>query len=910
MGLATLIGSSAPDKGRGGRDEAKAVPGRRRSHFLTRLMVTVMAVLLPMLCLHAYTLYSDFRRAHAAAYGAVLNDSQAAAQRVGDLIDRSERLLRLIASREDILALDTARCERFLGGFGSVNPIYANVTVADRRGRIVCVSVGARPASSPALAEREWFPRTLASNDFVLSKPILRGVVVQRPLMLLAIALRDPQGQAIGTLAVSLDLAELSRLLALHAQPPDGAITLIDRDGDILARNVDPLSWIGHRLSPSAQALRSESPEGVIVVRGVDGIERAFASADVGKYGLRVSAGIPVQSIFAAPRTAALQSATVALLTLLFAVSLAGLLARSLSRPIASLSAAVRAWATGDQAVRADERLPGEFGELAQEFNRMIEARQASEDRLRQTEMRYADLLDSVDMIVVTVDTAGRVTACNDALLRLTGWRRDEVIGVDWFTQFLPDDSGLRERLRRAQAQDRLPRVNENEIVTRSGRRRLVRWNNSVLRAEDGTALGVRGIGEDITERHEAELARQASEAAASANRAKTEFISRMSHELRTPLNAVLGFSQLLRHSAGAKVDAGERQQLEMIIMAGEQLRALIDDLLDIACIEAGRIKVTPQPLELCALLDGALQLCAPQAEAHDVTLTRAYAGRATRHVCSDATRLTQVVLNLVSNAIKYNRPGGAVTVDIRPVADEAAHAVEIVVADTGIGMTPQQLQGLFQPFNRLGREHEGIPGTGIGLMLSRQLVELLGGTLEFRSEAQHGTVATVRLPATPGLEAMPSRETVAAPSPAAAPVSSPREPSGSVLYIEDNPVNAMLVIQLLARWPSVRVEVSTDGQTGLRRARELKPDLLLLDMQLPDMPGLEVMQRLRADPATCTLTVVALSASAMPEEVEAARHAGAIAYWTKPIDFERFLLDLSAHLPSVERPDEESPVV
>jgi PAS domain S-box-containing protein len=881
--------------------------GRRHSHFLVRLVITAMAALLPMLCLHAYTLYRDFRLAHAAANGSVISDSQAAAQRVGDQIDRSERLLRLLASREDILALDTARCERFIGGFGSVSPLYANVTVADRQGRIVCVSVGSRPAPSPSLAEREWFPRALASHDVVLSKLIPRGLVVQGPLMLLAIALRDPQGEAIGTLAASIDLIALSGLLASHSQPAEGAIALIDGEGVILARSVDPLNWIGHRLPPSAQALRSESPEGVIVARSVDGIERVIASTDVGKHGLRVSAGIPVRSIFAAPRAAARQSVIVALLTLLFAVSLAVLLARSLSSPIASLASTVRAWAMGDQAVRADERLPGEFGELAQKFNRMIEARQASEERLRQTEMRYADLLDSVDMIVVTVDAAGRLTDCNDALLRLTGWRRDEVIGGDWFTRFLPDEPAFREGLRHALAEGRPRRVDENEIVTRSGQRRRVRWTHSVLRAEDGRALGVRFIGEDITERHEAERARQASEAAAAANQAKTEFISRMSHELRTPLNAVIGFSQLLRRSAGAKLDDRERQQLDMIFTAGDQLRALINDLLDVGGIEAGRIKVTPQPLELHGLLDGALQLCAPLAEAHQVTIERAYVGQDPLHLNSDATRLTQVVLNLVSNAIKYNRPGGAVRVDVRPPPDDAAHAVAIVVADTGIGMTEQQLQGLFQPYNRLGRELEGIPGTGIGLTLSRLLVELLGGTLEICSEAQRGTTATVRLPAPSGLEPQPPAG--AAQAGASTPVLRPREPAGSVLYIEDHPVNAMLVVQLLARWPSVHVEVSTDGQSGLRRAHALQPDLVLLDMQLPDMTGVEVLERLRADPATRDLKVVALSASAMPDEVETARHAGAIAYWTKPIDFDQFLVNVSAQLPSAERPDDLRPV-
>ncbi|WP_284614369.1 ATP-binding protein [Aquabacterium humicola] len=399
----------------------------------------------------------------------------------------------------------------------------------------------------------------------------------------------------------------------------------------------------------------------------------------------------------------------------------------------------------------------------------------------------------------------------------------------------------------------------------------------------------------DVTSLHRAEQAQAVAEAA---NRAKTEFLSRMSHELRAPLNAVIGFARLLQDDAGAALDAPRRAQLGHIHRAGQHLLALIDDVLDVSRIEAGQLQLSLQPVALGPLIDEALQMSRPLADRHQVTLQATPAARDGTWVRADPIRLRQVLLNLLSNGAKYNRPGGKVTVGLA----QADHHVAIEITDTGLGMQPEQLAQLFQPFNRLGREGSGIEGTGIGLTLTRQLVHMMNGTLQLDSTPDQGTCARIELP----LARAPADPASAAAAPAVAPAA-PGDgppPRGLVVYVDDDPVNLLLVEQLLARWPEVRTVTAGGGERGLALARSLRPDLLLLDLHLPDLGGLEVMRRLRADPSMSTLPIVALSASAMPEDVAAAIAAGATDYWTKPLDFDRVLPRLRELLaPAAARP-------
>ncbi len=876
---------------------------QRQHRFFSRALLTLLVVMLGPLALHAYTLHRQAEAAQALAYGQVTNRSAKTAEEVEWVFARAERLLTLLASRDALQSLDPARCQPTLRGMATLDPLYTNVAVTDMTGLVICSAASAPPGAERRPPMRMSGPRwhaAVKADRLHLSEPLRNGPMLGRPVAVLTLPMRNDDGVTIGLVGISLDLLVMAERVFAPGLPAGGSITLVNASSTVLTRHPSALQWIGTSLPRSVRDARDDHPNRVVEVAGPDGVSRAYATTPLRQHGLRLAAGIPTAVIFAEARAAQQRSYGVAALTLLAALAVAFHAARWLSAPLQSLGRTARAWAQGERETRADESLPGEFKVLAQEFNRMIDAREASEARLRESERRYAEMLDGVDMLAVTLTQEGLLSYCNNAVLRLTGWQRGEVIGQSWARHFLPPDSPeLKSYLHDQAAGDDHPARSEGHIVTRSGQRRLIRWAHTPLHSPEGALIGRSSIGEDITERREVELARQASAEAAAANQAKNDFLARMSHELRTPLNAVLGFSQLLQNSLGNRLTDTEKRQLQMIFVGGEQLNALVEDILDVSRIETGRLAVDAAEVELGGLLDGVLRMSESAAGPAGVRLVSAYAGQMPLTLRTDPVRLRQVLLNLVSNGIKYNRPGGHVTVDVTPQAGR----LSIAIADDGLGMTPQQLQTLCEPFNRLGREHTSITGSGIGMALSRELVLLLSGEMSVTSTEGQGTLVHVSLPFTPASSgaaraATPSTEAVDTDTAQhTTDTSEPPAPTGRVLYIEDNPTNAVLVEQLLSRWPGVMLTIAEDGTSGVRQAQALRPDLVLLDMQLPDIDGIRVLELLRESPATRDLRVVVLSASAMPAEVEKARSSGALDYWTKPIDFMPFLRAVAALL-------------
>jgi len=428
----------------------------------------------------------------------------------------------------------------------------------------------------------------------------------------------------------------------------------------------------------------------------------------------------------------------------------------------------------------------------------------------------------------------------------------------------------------------------EFRVVWPDGTVRWIAERSTVLPDAEGRPRRRIGVEWDITDRRAAEAARQERAIAQRESQAKSRFLSRMSHELRTPLNAVLGFTELLLADCRpGPEEAQRRRHLQAVRGAGQQLLALVDDVLDLASLEGGEMRVAAERVPLRALVEQTLEIVEPLRAGRGITLST---GSLEGTVLADAVRLRQVLQNLLTNAIKYNRDGGSVELQSR----RRDGKVLLSVADTGRGMNEQQLRHLFEPFNRLGLEREGIPGTGIGLVIVKSLVERMGGSIAVRSTPGFGTV--VELTLADGADApqpapAPGETRALRPLPAA----EPRRPQATVLYIEDNPVNALIISELIARRPDLMLIVADDGVTGVRRAAELHPDLILLDMQLPDIDGHEVMRRLRAQPATAKTPVVALSANAMPEEIQRALSAGMVDYWTKPLDFRAFMASIAA---------------
>ena len=417
-----------------------------------------------------------------------------------------------------------------------------------------------------------------------------------------------------------------------------------------------------------------------------------------------------------------------------------------------------------------------------------------------------------------------------------------------------------------------------------------VHWlasRSAPVRDPSGRLVARIGINWDVTEAHDAAAVRQERLLALRESQAKSRFLARVSHELRTPLNAVIGFSQLLL--AGGSADtAAWRRQVEHVRSAGEHLLSLINDVLVLSSLESGELPLMPQPVAVANLVRTTLPLLQTQAQAAGVQLR---VERLDGHASADPVRLRQVLINLLSNAIKYNHRGGEVVIDAAPIDGE----LRLAVRDTGMGLTEEQLAHLFEPFNRLGREREGIDGTGMGLAIVRASVERMGGRIAVDSRAGEGSCFEVRLP-----RAQPAEPTCPAPEPAGGaavgivPVAA-AAPHPRLLYIEDNPVNLLIVSELLRRRPDLRLDTAVDGREGIALARRHRPALVLIDMQLPDMDGLDVLHRLRADPATASLRCIAVSANAMPDDIRVALDRGFDDYWTKPLDLTRLMDALGA---------------
>ncbi|MBP8191369.1 MAG: response regulator [Aquabacterium sp.] len=376
------------------------------------------------------------------------------------------------------------------------------------------------------------------------------------------------------------------------------------------------------------------------------------------------------------------------------------------------------------------------------------------------------------------------------------------------------------------------------------------------------------------------------------ANQSKSEFLSRMSHELRTPLNAILGFGQLLALAESDPVRHGHVQQ---ILGGGKHLLDLINEVLDLARVESGKMSVSLEAVSVADLVQECVALVQPQAQLRRVSVSADLCSPSVE-VLADGIRLRQVLLNLLSNAIKYNHPGGSVHVacELTPVA------LKLLVTDSGPGLTADELARLFVPFERLNADDHQVEGTGIGLALSKRLVQMMNGDIGVHSSKGCGSTFWVQFPLARSMASAASDASAGGVSQPVAP-----ERSGvaqrTVLCMEDNPNNLQLMASILGMLPGVRMLSAISPGLGLEMARSHQPDLILLDINLPDMDGFEVMRCLREQPSTKSIPVVAVSANAMEQDLARGMAAGFADYVTKPIDVGRLLRvveELTAHKP------------
>jgi signal transduction histidine kinase/ActR/RegA family two-component response regulator len=444
------------------------------------------------------------------------------------------------------------------------------------------------------------------------------------------------------------------------------------------------------------------------------------------------------------------------------------------------------------------------------------------------------------------------------------------------------DVSMLREQLRLG-IREQKPLQYQYRVHLPNGQLRWLASRSMPVANAKGEITGRLGLNWDVTEARQAELTLREKDEAQRNSHAKSEFLARMSHELRTPLNAILGFTQMLQADGESVTPNTRQRRLERIRSAGQHLLSLINDVLEYSSLETSEIKVCLGRVDLGTLLLETLPLVDSQARQRRVKVR---SGLIAGTALADATRLKQVLLNLLTNAIKYNREGGTVTVEAEP----RGRWVLIRIQDTGLGMSDVQLRHLFEPFNRLGRESLDSDGTGIGLSIVKTLVERMGGSIHVDSTPQVGSMFELRLPSagdeTPPLHVMPELEQRHVKPTSKAPAHGVLK---QVLYIEDNVVNALIMTELMQRRTDVKLHIAVNGADGVRMATELQPALVLVDMQLPDFDGKEVLRRLREGSTTTSLPCIAVSANALRQDIDAAIAAGFAEYWTKPLDFTFF---------------------
>jgi PAS domain S-box-containing protein len=520
---------------------------------------------------------------------------------------------------------------------------------------------------------------------------------------------------------------------------------------------------------------------------------------------------------------------------------------------------------------------------------KQVEAEQEKLDqRLRDQQFYTRSLIESNIDALMTTNPSGIVTDVNKQMEALTGCTRDELIGAP-FKNYFTDPERAESAIKQVLSEKKVTNY-ELTARARDGKQTVVSYNATTFYDRDRVLQGVFAAARDVTERkrldqalHEknAEL-ESARSVAEEANLAKSDFLSSMSHELRSPLNAILGFAQLME-SDSPPPTPGQKESITQILQAGWHLLKLIDAILDLAKVESGQVPLSQEPVSLAEVILECQGIVESQAQQRGVKLTFPEFD-IPYFVLVDRTRLKQVLINLLSNAIKYNVDRGTVVVSCSARTPELTR---VSIRDSGAGLSAEQVAHLFQPFNRLGQEGGGEEGTGIGLVVAKRLVELMSGVIGVESSVGAGSTFWVELRSTAEpLLSMAGGETATLDRPHVSRAARRQ----TLLYVEDNLPNLKLVEQIIARHVGIRLLTAADGRSGIEIARASQPDVILMDINLPGIDGFETLQILRSDPATEHIPVIAISANAMPRDIEKGLKAGFIRYITKPIRIDEFM--------------------
>src|SRR5712675_571639 len=541
----------------------------------------------------------------------------------------------------------------------------------------------------------------------------------------------------------------------------------------------------------------------------------------------------------------------------------------------------------------------GQHGELLVLAMEDVTARKLAEEELLKAGALQSAIFNSANFSSIATDAKGVIQIFNVGAERMLGYTaaevmnkitpadisdpqeviaRAEALSIELGTPITPGFEALVFKASRG-----IEDIYELTYICKDGSRFPASVSITALRDAHGAIIGYLLIGTDNTARKrvESEL-HNAMAVAEKANLAKTDFLSNMSHELRSPLNAILGFAQLLESDATPQT-LTQKESTGQILQAGWYLLNLINEILDLALVESGKLSLSLEPMSLGEVMLDCQTMIEPQAQKYGVTMSFCQLENPC-YVLADRTRVKQILINLLSNAIKYNHAGGTVAVKY---AVASPGRIRISVADTGPGLSPEKLAQLFQPFNRLGQEAGGEEGTGIGLVMTKRLVELMGGVISVTSVRGVGSEFRVEL-----LQAdAPQLELGVTDAAALQPAQLHNDAAlRTLLYVEDNPANLRLVEHLIARRPNMRLLSARDATLGIKLAREYQPEVILMDINLPGISGIGALKILRADPLTRHIPVVAISANAMPHDINRGYEAGFFRYLTKPIKVVEFM--------------------
>ena len=537
----------------------------------------------------------------------------------------------------------------------------------------------------------------------------------------------------------------------------------------------------------------------------------------------------------------------------------------------------------------------------------------AVQQGLRDSSALLQAILNTVADGVMTIRAkSGHIEKVNPAIERMFGYAPEELLTTAFAKLIpevkhesdtpLPDDGAAGEQL--------LSLSDGREVLGRRKDGSSFPLELRMTRMELGGESYFTAILRDSTARTEIENERgkldsalklqnveleQARSLAEKANLAKSDFLSSMSHELRTPLNAILGFAQLLESDTPPPTEF-QLRSVEQILQAGWHLLKLINEILDLAKVESGRMPLSEEPVLLAEVMAECQGMVEAQANQRGITLTFPHFAEP-RFVCADRIRVKQVLINLLSNAIKYNVKHGRVDVTWR-IAESGR--IRVSIMDTGLGLDAAQVAQLFQPFNRLGQEADGEEGTGIGLVVAKRLVELMGGAIGAESRVGDGSVFWFELIAASAPQLVAESDELAG---SGLPLIPKRTRLHTLLSVEDNPANLQLIERLIARHPEIRLLTAVDGKSGIEIARTSHPDVILMDINLPGINGLEALKILQSDPETAHIPVIAVSANAIPGDIAKGLKAGFFRYVTKPIKVSELMEALDEALDQAVRP-------